>query len=158
MPLLYFAAVLTFRLGRPRLAVGGRVVRGVAGWLGGDLQGQYDRRVTMPTDGLPTLYTALAEETAAGGGPSDPPDTIETRVIETTDESNLLDLLFPPSLRSGSILEVDEDGAYGDDDLYRNLGQRIRGGDDAPPPDTVYTATIETIDNDQGLTLLHQGY
>jgi hypothetical protein len=38
MPLLYFAAVLTFRLGRPRLAVGGRVVPGVAGWLGGDLK------------------------------------------------------------------------------------------------------------------------
>jgi hypothetical protein len=46
----------------------------------------------------------------------------KTRVIETTDESNLLDLFVPTNRRSGSILEIDEDGTYDDDDLYRNLG------------------------------------
>jgi hypothetical protein len=114
--------------------------------------------MTMPSDGLPTLYTALAEDSAAGGGPSDPPDTIETRTIETTDESNLLDLFLPTNRRSGPILEIEEDRVYDDDDLYRNLGQHIREGDDPHPPDTIYTHAIETIDNDRGFTLLHEGY
>ena len=113
--------------------------------------------MTMPSGHLPTLYTALADDPPASGGPTDPPDTIETRVIETTDESNLLDLFLPGDWRSDSV-EIKEDGIDGNDDLYRNLGHEIRDGDDDPhPPDTVFTHAIETIDNDRGLTLLHHG-
>lgn len=46
-----------------------------------------------------------------------------------------------------------------DDTLYRRLGREvsrapISDSDNPPPPDTVITATIETIDNDRATNLL----
>ncbi|HVE45527.1 MAG TPA: hypothetical protein VNA57_02105 [Acidimicrobiales bacterium] len=45
-----------------------------------------------------------------------------------------------------------------EDTMYRQLGRTLRSSSDTPPPDTIYTASIETIDNDLATALLPGGF
>lgn len=81
---------------------------------------------------------------------SDPPFTIETRTIETTDESGLSEMMPIYSVRpSGEAIP----GSQTTGDLYQRLGEAVRATDRPIPPDTTITFTIETVDNDRALTL-----